>query len=620
MFANPWGLLGLLSLPAIVAIHLYHRRFPPLVIAGAHLWGAETEVRDAGRRRDRLPITATLLLELLAALALTLALARPTFGNQNAVHHLVVVLDDSASMAARPPGEPSFRNRAAAVLAERAATLGRDAVFTLLLTGRRGVLGGSAIPWAQAEEALAEWQPSAPQLDFAPAWDYAARIADQTGGTLLFLTDHPPPPDAPLPQKMETVAVGTPLENVAITAARWSYDSAAAQGRVFIRVSNFGRKAADVTIAGTARDQTVFEQRETIAPGSAVPLELDVPGGLGELRVELRSSADGLPLDDAATLIEPQVRTIKVAVTLPADDPAREVIERALAGIPDVQFASANEAHLVIGPAGELPPSRRDLWWLGIGPIDRSEQARKNSTHLAGGYLIEKQHPLLAGVALTNEIWAGVQPVDVELYPLIRAGEHILLGRLLGTETTAYLLNIDLALSHLPRTPNWPVLLSNLVELRRDALPGLRRWNYRVGEPLQFRWEDGPGQGGAGASNNRGEPRLVDGQRSVPLVIEADGMIVVERLDRPGVREIRAGNNLVDRLAVNFVDPTESTLTHLESRVIPPLVEPPPPTLRPDDPFTWLLIAAVILILLALFLDWAVLRPKAGHARRPGWA
>lgn len=97
-------------------------------------------------------------------------------------------------------------------------------------------------------------------------------------------------------------------------------------------------------------------------------------------------------------------------------------------------------------------------------------------------------------------------------------------------------------------------------------------------------------------------------------------MIVVERLDRPGVREIRAGNNLVDRLAVNFVDPTESTLTHLESRVIPPLVEPPPPTLRPDDPFTWLLIAAVILILLALFLDWAVLRPKAGHARRPGWA
>ncbi|MCX7825822.1 MAG: hypothetical protein N2689_09725, partial [Verrucomicrobiae bacterium] len=37
---------------------------------GAHLWGAETRVTDSGRRRDRLPITPSLVLELLAALLL----------------------------------------------------------------------------------------------------------------------------------------------------------------------------------------------------------------------------------------------------------------------------------------------------------------------------------------------------------------------------------------------------------------------------------------------------------------------------------------------------------------------------------------------------------------------
>src|SRR3990172_7221022 len=101
-FANPWGLLALLSLPAIAVIHLYRRRFPPLQIAGLHLWGIESEVRAAGRRRERLPITATLLLELLAGLLLALLLSRPRLADLDSIEHLVVVLDNSASMQARP--------------------------------------------------------------------------------------------------------------------------------------------------------------------------------------------------------------------------------------------------------------------------------------------------------------------------------------------------------------------------------------------------------------------------------------------------------------------------------------------------------------------------------------
>ena len=76
-FANPWGLLGLLAVPAILILHLYYRRFPPLLIGGLHLWGVQTQVREAGRRRERLPITASLLLELLAAAVLSLVLAQP---------------------------------------------------------------------------------------------------------------------------------------------------------------------------------------------------------------------------------------------------------------------------------------------------------------------------------------------------------------------------------------------------------------------------------------------------------------------------------------------------------------------------------------------------------------
>ena len=66
-FANPWGLLALTALPVIAAIHLFHRRYPRLEVAGLHLWGVAQMTHTPGRRRERLPITASLILELLHA-------------------------------------------------------------------------------------------------------------------------------------------------------------------------------------------------------------------------------------------------------------------------------------------------------------------------------------------------------------------------------------------------------------------------------------------------------------------------------------------------------------------------------------------------------------------------
>src|SRR5665213_2103967 len=97
-FANPWGLLALLALPLIILIHMYHRRFPPLVVAGLHLWSSETQQNLAGRRRETLPVTRSLILELLAALLLAVVLGDPRFGDVDKVLHLVAVLDNSASM------------------------------------------------------------------------------------------------------------------------------------------------------------------------------------------------------------------------------------------------------------------------------------------------------------------------------------------------------------------------------------------------------------------------------------------------------------------------------------------------------------------------------------------
>ena len=75
IFTAPLGLLALLAVPAIVGIHLFRRRFPRRPVAGLFLWQSVQRMPETGGRVARLPITASLILECLAALMLALLLA-----------------------------------------------------------------------------------------------------------------------------------------------------------------------------------------------------------------------------------------------------------------------------------------------------------------------------------------------------------------------------------------------------------------------------------------------------------------------------------------------------------------------------------------------------------------
>lgn len=601
-FANPWGLLGLLALPVIVAIHLYHRRFPRLEIAGLHLWGAETDVRSPGRRPERLPITASLLLELLAALLLSLLLAQPRFGEENTVPHVIAVLDNSASMSARPADGASFRERAVELLRERVEDLERGSVVTLILTGRRPVmLAGPAIPWDEARDALENWQPSLPRHDFRPAWDLAAQLAGESG-RLLFVTDRLPDDATPVPESLETISVGRPLDNVAIIAARWSFDAERNTGRIYLRIGNLGREQTQATIRGRANEQTIFSRTVTLPAKGEKPLQAEVPGGLARLAVDVQAAGDGLELDNTVTLIEPKVRLVNVALTLPEDDPARRPLRRVLDVMPELQFTDPDAADLLIGPAGQLPPSRPGLWWLGVGPLDRSEKAREEAKAMAGPYVLEQRNPLLDGITLDGIIWSGVQPIDFAVTPLVSAGAHPLLARLDGTRTRAYLLNADLARSNLTESPDWPILLNNFVELRRQNLPGLRRWNYRLNEDIRFRLTEGE------PDDSARELTLRHQGRERPLARSA--VVEVPPLEEPGVYEIRDEEKLVGRFAVNFHDRDESRLTRLGEGRREPAKTARAAQIALDDPHSWIILLGILLLLIVVFLDWKVLRPR----------
>lgn len=604
-FANPIGLVGLLSLPAIAIIHLYHRRFPPRLIAGLHLWGEEVRQPTAGRKRERLPVTPSLLLELLAALMLTLILSQPRFGTMDEVTHLIAVLDNSASMGATGGDDVPFREKAISEVQSRMDEAPRGSVVTVILTGRRPVmLAGPAVDWETARAALSRWRPASTRHDVLPALDMARQLAEN-GGTVLYVTDALPDENERFQPTVEIVAVGQSLSNVAFTAARWTLDPETLNGKVFVRLANFGPRSGEVRITGRSGANTVFSSKITLPGGAERSLEAPVPGGLGRIDIRAESPDDPLAIDNQVALVEPRLRSVAVSNQLPATSFSGRAFQRVLDALPDVRESAGQDAHLVIAPGGLLPASRSDLWWLGVGPLNPSEEARKSARDLLGPYLIEKRHPLLEGILLSGIVWAGVQPVDIAVAPLISAGSQKLLCQLDGTQTTAYLLNVDLERSNLTESPDWPILLSNLIELRRESLPGLRRWNYRLNEDIVFRLFEGAVE--PEAARDR-ELSLTSDQGS--RILARSAVVEVPPLDDAGVFTVLDGETPFGQFAVNYFDAEESQLTQLGSGHRPPVVAEEEIRFEIDDPYTWLILVGLPLVILLAFADWFVLRPR----------
>jgi len=599
-FANPWGLLGLFALPVIAFIHLYQRRYPPLYVGGLFLWATETQVRMPGRRRDRLPVTNTLIIELLTAMILSLVLADPRFGEWDRATHLVAILDHSASMQGQAPGEPSFRDSAIRELEQRFTQLPRQSAVTLIRTGsvpvtliRRGTIDA-------AREALKAWQPTAPQHRMDSAWEELGEQLVEESGSILLLTDQLPEPHR-IPKNLEVVSVGRKLDNVAFDAARWTFDSATGKGTIFARVQNYGRTTAECVLVAVAKGSEVLNKPLVIEAGKAQSVELPVPGGLGILALSIQKAVDGSQFDNQIQLVEPKIRSVKLTVQLPKGETQRE-IQRVLKVTPDVTLTDSPDAQFIIGPAGDLPESKPSLWWLGIGPVSLAEADRQAAKDLIGPYLIDKRHPLTEGVVLGGVVWGGVQPIKYDVTPIISAGQTPLLAQLRGTQTTAFVLNIDLAKSNIVESPDWPVLINNFVEQRRDALPGLRRWNYRVGEVVRFRLFEGPDP----APTERLTMTSPTAVRNLPR----ESIVEIGDLQEPGIFELKAGENPVGQFAVNFFDPAESDLRNLAPGRHSPQNIASESGITLDNPYTWAIWIGTIIVLILILSDWWVLKPK----------
>jgi hypothetical protein len=608
-FHLPWGLLALLAVPAILALHLFRRRFEPRVVSALFLWATDDHIVMSGRKREPLRSSVSLWSELLAATCLAFALAGPRSCGSDSARHLVVVLDDSASMAATPGGE-SAAARVRQALERRIRALHSADRVTVIESGAlpRTLVGPGALG-AEALERLAAWNPRSAAHDYSAALGMALQHA--AGTRVYFYTDTPVEElerTNPLPAEVEVVALGRPAQNVAITQAqRITGAEEGAPERALLSVRSFAAATRTLELRLYAGTELLAQRALELAPGKSQSLALDLPAGAPP--IEARLSADDFEFDDRAYLAPPPARGLALHVALD-DDLLGRLGLRGASGAPRAAGWAAlipharsvddpAAAHLVLtssdapaqGNAYAVPPGGPTTWAVDLLVPSAETKA------FVGPFLLERSGGLFEGSTWQGVIWSADPALRLPGAPLVTAGTTPLLCVEELDARRVYRMQIDATRSTLARSPDWPVWLANLAEARRAELPGAERTSLRVRERFVWRGEraatyrlEGPGE---------------------PIEIAAGTVLECEAPSTPGFWRLSADGRELALLGVSFADPRESDLARLGSGV---RASDAPEALLSADA-DWPQLVLVALALAALLVDWWAL---ATGARRIG--
>jgi Ca-activated chloride channel homolog len=597
IFTMPWGLLGLLAVPAIVAIHLFRRRFPTRSVAGLFLWQVMRRTPETGGRISKLPITASLLLECLAAFALALILAGARLRPATVSQHVVVLLDNSASMAATNSLGQSPRDRAVRRVLNEIAQLGSSGRITLVESGERpSVILGPAAFAAEARSALEKWKPDAPHHSLALGLQLAREIAGRQG-RLLVLSDTSNGDNEV--EGAVWVAVGEALANVGFTAAQRTISPEQGTGTIFLSIGNFSTASLRRHLRVFSGTDEVLARELDLPPGTS-SFNLPLRSGLSSVRVVL--SDDPLLRDNEIVLAEPRPKVVAVKNRLPQGR-GRDALMKALSSISgvttseheDIRFEPAGELNALV-PAGGWPVA------FGRAPADLF--AAGDTHDFVGPFVPEKLHPLMRGVTLAGVVWTGAYSLAPgKIHPLVSAGDQALIALLGSRPEDGILFNIDLERTNLIRSPDWPILVSNLIELRRQNLPGPEFWNYRIGEWVRVRLgrqPKGPLQFRCGAI-----------ERELPVSNVSEFIAPAPG----GLLQVMEGNQVLFEVGVNFLDEEESNLQHKEARESGKF-DSHAADLRGEngpasDPLFWILLGVATA---AVLLNWCVGATVTRHA------
>lgn len=491
----PIGLLGLLSLPVILALWMLRLRRPEREVTSTLLWQRLVRDVEANAPWQRLRRSALLLLQLLCALLLVAAVAQPALDRPAGLaRDLVLVIDASASMSATdvPLDRLDAARRAAIDALRELPAGGRVSVIAAGDTPR--VVANEVTDVGQATRAIGAIEPSVGTGDLAAALRLADALAARAiGSQVLVVTDAsgPTPVGLRLAAPVRVVTVGRERENQAIAALAVRADPGGLRRQVFVSVANESASvvprrlelladgtvftARDLALDALTRHDVVID--ELPAGARVVEARLTAPAATGAM-----PSMDRLALDDAAWAIVPDQRVRSVLLI----GEGSLFLRNALALLPDVDLYGVTAQEWAAGTGqgsdwdlvvleGVTPDPLPEAPILALAPPATSPLGEVTGTLVTPDVgTLPADEPLLRDVDLSRfhvgraqrlitPGWARVVVPGPADAPLVYSGSRD------GRPTTVFA--FALADSDLPLQVAWPILLGNVTTelLGRDG-------------------------------------------------------------------------------------------------------------------------------------------------------
>lgn len=467
VFANPLGLLALLGIPVVLAIHFLQRKAKELPASTLFLLDQTRREAARGRRFDRLIPSIPLWMQLLAVLLLAWFLSEPRYSKSGSIQRVAVVVDPSASMSV-------FKEKALARLAEVLPELQGSASeiqLTVLESApdRPRLYTGSSINKLRA--ALESWQAHDGPVDPTRSLRLARSLVSREG-IVLYLTDTP---SGPLPFQARLLAVGEAIDNVGFTGVSFTTTEGALVWRALLK--NHGTQAADRTWSMQTSSGSTEPRPVHLEPGALVTLQAAFPRDAQNVRIVL--SPDKFPLDDVLPLVVPLPKPISIfAATSPAFAGLSTKLLHALDAA-----ASSNDAATADLRISNHKPSDSAL--PAGNAIVFIENEIRSGAWLKGP-IVAEAHPLMDGIN-----WQSLlvrESTEIERKPtdtvLLWQDKRPLIFLRESSGSQQLLFNFDPSLSNAEKQPAFIVLLHRFAESIRAAKIAPLAANLETGEPL----------------------------------------------------------------------------------------------------------------------------------------
>lgn len=353
----PLALLGLVALPVIYALYMREDAPDPFPVPTLRFWSEATSDRGRRFRRKRPPLTLLMVAQMLIALILVGALARPllNFGflrPSGGAKQIFIIVDGSTSMGAAdvvPSRYAKAKERAISLVSDLAA----DETATVMVLGSEVRLLGAAdgVEQLALNEKLRNLTLPGGHADFQDALGVLRPLLNAqqrnevvviTDGGLLGTGALGPDDKIPASIRVENITGGqgaTSTANVAITQASTRVSQRNAdQEQFFVRIANYADAPASATIRPFFNDIAAAEEQVTINPGQTIERTYDMPKGTTKAKLEARTpQPDAFPADNTAEVIARGgrgSRAVLVSTRPGADTP----LVRALKASPNIKL------------------------------------------------------------------------------------------------------------------------------------------------------------------------------------------------------------------------------------------------------------------------------------------